>query len=54
MKPLRPAASLVINLSDEGKNANRILTLLRKPHMSFANSIVFPGGVTEKIDKKYL
>lgn len=27
--------------------------LIRKPHMSFENSLVFPGGVCEAEDEKF-
>ena len=46
LKPLRPAASLIFTLANQGKEAHRYLTIIRKPHLSFANSVVFPGGVS--------
>lgn len=47
IKPLRQSASLILTFSDEGTDARRLLMLNRKPHMSFAKALVFPGGVCE-------
>jgi len=50
IKPLRQSASLILPFSDKGIDAHRILMLNRKPHMSFAKALVFPGGVCEQRD----
>ena len=54
LKPLRPAASLIFTFGTQGVQAHQYLTIVRKPHLSFANSVVFPGGVCEPIDDQHL
>ena len=44
LKPLRPAASLILTRGNEPDQIYKYLTIVRKPHISFANSLVFPGG----------
>lgn len=54
LKIARTSASLILTLGNNSDNIHKYLTLVRKPHMSFSNSLVFPGGVCEDIDDKYL
>lgn len=54
IKLARPAASLILSLGSDSADIHKYLTLVRRPHMSFANALVFPGGVCEDIDDKYL
>jgi 8-oxo-dGTP pyrophosphatase MutT (NUDIX family) len=52
IKPLRLSASLILSLGDSAEDKNKFLMLIRKPHMSFENSLVFPGGVCDAEDEK--
>jgi len=48
IKKLRQSASLVV--TKNSPDCHTILMLNRKPHMSFSNALVFPGGVCELKD----
>ena len=51
LRALRKSASLILTLTDDDE---RVLMLNRKPHMSFANSFVFPGGACDPQDSQCL
>jgi 8-oxo-dGTP pyrophosphatase MutT (NUDIX family) len=53
IKPLRLSASIILALGDEKQQRTTFLMLVRKPHMSFENSLVFPGGACDKEDEAY-
>ena len=53
IKPLRLSASILLSLGDAYVENNCFLMLVRKPHMSFENSLVFPGGTCDKEDEVY-
>lgn len=53
IKPLRLSASIILPLGDEEEQKTTFLMLVRKPHMSFENSLVFPGGTCDKEDEAY-
>ena len=54
LKTLRPAASLILTRGNNPDELHKYLTIVRKPHLSFANSVVFPGGACDPIDQQYL
>lgn len=53
IKPLRLSASIILALADAQQYRTTFLMLVRKPHMSFQNSLVFPGGACDKEDEAY-
>jgi 8-oxo-dGTP pyrophosphatase MutT (NUDIX family) len=53
IKPSRLSASIILSLADEEEQKTIFLMLVRKPHMSFENSLVFPGGTCDKEDEAY-